>query len=196
MKDLLQKINDDNSSTQDRLNALQHFVCEGGLKDYSPITKEINNHIHTMYSFSPYTPSMAALRARQAGLAVAGSVDHDSLEAAVKMTEACKLLGLGCVTGFELRVSFKSTPFAGKKINNPDSTGIVYMTIQGVPVQAQEQVRKFLQKLIPYPIHPQDVLDLRDPASVLLVVRRKIFRKRRVKILTVARQIQSLYVMG
>lgn len=150
MKELLQKINNGSISTQDRLNALEHFISQGGLKDYNPITKEINNHIHTMYSFSPYTPSMAALRAREAGLAVAGSVDHDSLEAACEMTEACKLLGLGCVTGFELRVSFKSTPFAEKKINNPDSQGIVYMTIQGVPAQAQERVREFLK-----PIHQQ-----------------------------------------
>ena len=94
MKELLQKINNGSISTQDRLNALEHFISQGGLKDYNPITKEINNHIHTMYSFSPYTPSMAALRAREAGLAVAGSVDHDSLEAASEMTEACKLLGL------------------------------------------------------------------------------------------------------
>ena len=150
MKELLQKINDGIISTQDRLNALKHFISQGGLKNYVPVTKEINNHIHTMYSFSPYTPSMAALRAREAGLAVAGSVDHDSLEAASEMTEACKLLGLGCVTGFELRVSFKSTPFAEKKINNPDSQGIVYMTIQGVPAQAQAQVRDFLK-----PIHQQ-----------------------------------------
>lgn len=183
MKDLLQKINDDNSSTQDRLNALQHFVCEGGLKDYSPITKEINNHIHTMYSFSPYTPSMAALRARQAGLAVAGSVDHDSLEAAVEMTEACKLLGLGCVTGFELRVSFKSTPFAGKKINNPDSTGIVYMTIQGVPVQAQEQVREFLK-----PIHQQ-----RRNRNIKMVANlNQILRKAQLPELDYEQDVESL----
>ena len=150
MKDLLNKINDGTISPQSRLAALEDFVRQGGAKDYVPITKEINNHIHTIYSFSPYTPSMAALRARQAGLAVAGSVDHDSLEAASEMTKACELLGLGSVTGFELRVSFKSTSFAQKKINNPDSTGIVYMTIQGVPAQAQERVREFLK-----PIHQQ-----------------------------------------
>lgn len=150
MKELLKIINNGTISPQNRLATLEEFVKQGGTKDYIPITKEINNHIHTIYSFSPYTPSMAALRARQAGLAVAGSVDHDSLEAASEMTKACEILGLGSVTGFELRVSFKSTSFAEKKINNPDSTGIVYMTIQGVPAQAQERVREFLK-----PIHQQ-----------------------------------------
>jgi hypothetical protein len=52
-------------------------------------TGEINNHVHTIYSFSPYTPAMAAWRARAAGLSVAGSVDHDSVAAAAEMLEAC-----------------------------------------------------------------------------------------------------------
>jgi len=66
---------------------------------------ESNNHIHTCYSFSPYTPAGAALAARAAGLDVAGSVDHDSYAAAGEMRAACALLGIGAVTGFELRVS-------------------------------------------------------------------------------------------
>ena len=115
---------------------------------------ESNNHIHTCYSFSPYTPAAAALAARKAGLDVAGSVDHDSYAAASEMRAACALLGLGSVTGFELRVSLAeaATTFpettarllTERKLNNPDSTGIIYMTVQGVPSGAHAEVDHFL----------------------------------------------------
>jgi hypothetical protein len=115
---------------------------------------ESNNHIHTCYSFSPYTPAGAALAARRAGLDVAGSVDHDSYAAAGEMRAACAMLGIGAVTGFELRVSLKKAArrfpekiarlLTERKLNNPDSTGIIYMTIQGVPAQAGAEVEAFL----------------------------------------------------
>ena len=111
---------------------------------------EINNHIHTIYSFSPYTPAMAALRARNCGLAAAGSVDHDSISAAREMLEACAILGIGGCVGFEVRVSFKTGadgkpgPFAARKINNPDSEGFAYMTIQGIPKQEISKAADFL----------------------------------------------------
>lgn len=111
---------------------------------------ESNNHIHTCYSFSPYTPTAAALGARKAGLVVAGSVDHDSLAAAGEMRQACAALGLGAVTGFEIRVSLfpeNDAFFTSRKINNPDSVGIIYMTVQGVPAQARGAAAKFLEPI-------------------------------------------------
>jgi hypothetical protein len=87
---------------------------------------------------------MAALKAREAGLEAAGSVDHDSYAAASEMRRACALLHIGCVTGFEIRVSLRHTEFANRKLNSPDSQGIVYMTIQGVPVAATSKVKDFL----------------------------------------------------
>lgn len=183
MKDLLKKINDGTISPQNRLAALEEFLRAGGTQQFPSVTKEINNHIHTIYSFSPYTPSMAALRARETGLAVAGSVDHDSLEAAAEMTQACRLLGLGCVTGFELRVSFKSTPFAEKKINNPDSQGIVYMTIQGVPAQQRQRVAQFLE-----PIH-----QCRRTRNIRMVENlNKILLQAQLPILNYQRDVESL----
>ena len=110
-------------------------------------TGEINNHVHTIYSFSPYTPAMAAWRARAAGLSVAGSVDHDSVAAAAEMLEACAVLGIGSTVGFELRVSCAGSPFAGRKLNNPDSIGIAYMTIQGIPRNKLPQAAEFLKPL-------------------------------------------------
>jgi hypothetical protein len=96
---------------------------------------------------------MAALRARDAGLEAAGSVDHDSIGAAEEMIDACAALGIGGCVGFELRVSFKAGPdgkpgpFAGRKINNPDSAGLAYMTVQGVPRNAIPKVREFLKPI-------------------------------------------------
>lgn len=38
-----------------------------------------NNHIHTVYSFSPYSPTAAVYMARAYGLETAGIMDHDSI---------------------------------------------------------------------------------------------------------------------
>jgi hypothetical protein len=141
------EINDPAARPADRIAALRRFVEEGGLASFPAPGAEINNHIHTIYSFSPYTPSMAALKAREAGLLAAGSVDHDSYAAAAEMREACAIIGLGCVTGFELRVSLWHTEFSGRKINSPDSEGIAYMTVQGIPSGAAERVRDFLKPI-------------------------------------------------
>lgn len=155
MKEFLTKINDPGANVADRLRALKSYEAarlSSGV-DAAPPTGEINNHVHTIYSFSPYTPSMAALRAREAGLEAAGSVDHDSIGAAEEMVEACAILGIGGCVGFEVRVSFKVGPdgkpgrFAERKINNPDSPGLVYMTVQGVPRGAIPAVRDFLKPI-------------------------------------------------
>ncbi|MDR1898717.1 MAG: PHP domain-containing protein [Treponema sp.] len=139
-------INDPEAAPALRLEALERHAAEirGELPAFGG---EINNHIHTIYSFSPYTPSMAALRAREAGLEAAGSVDHDSYAAAEEMRRACAILRIGCVTGFELRVSFRHTEFRDRKINSPDSPGIAYMTVQGIPATAAPAVKNFLAPL-------------------------------------------------
>ena len=114
---------------------------------------ESNNHIHTIYSFSPYSPSMAALLARDAGLCVAGSVDHDSIAAAAEMLSACAILGIGGCVGFEIRVSFKtgpggnSGPFAARRLSSTDSAGCAYMTVQGIPGQSLKKAEGFLAPL-------------------------------------------------
>jgi hypothetical protein len=133
----------------ERLDALRAMVrdlpaeASGGGNVPKP-TGEINNHVHTIYSFSPYTPSMAAWRARASALAVAGSVDHDSVGAAVEMLDACAILGIGSTVGFELRAACPGSPFQNRKLNNPDSIGIAYMTIQGIPRRNLEQAAAFL----------------------------------------------------
>ena len=134
--------NDPRLTQAERLEALKAAISGEAFPDW---VAESNNHIHTCYSFSPYTPTEAALRARRAGLRVVGSVDHDSIGAAAEMTAACRALGMGSVTGFEIRAFFDPDgPFASRKLNNPDSEGVAYMTVQGVPAPAREKAAEWL----------------------------------------------------
>jgi len=151
MKNYPSDLNDSVLHTEERLAVLRSWrETEQGII-LPKGSGEINNHIHTIYSFSPYTPVMAALCARDSGLAAAGSVDHDSIAAALEMLEAAAILGIGGCVGFELRVSFKTgadgspCQFAGRKINNPDSEGFVYMTVQGIPKPSISAAAEFLK---------------------------------------------------
>ena len=157
MKNYPSAINDPALDRAGRLAALGALEADtkgaSGLfkrSDFKRSEAEINNHIHTIYSFSPYSPCMAALLARDAGLGAAGSVDHDSIAAAEEMLSACAILGIGGCVGFEVRVSFKTgadgkpSPFASRKINNPDSEGYAYMTVQGIPRQSIQAAAEFL----------------------------------------------------
>ena len=126
----------------DRLAALgEHLKSSPAL---AAPTEEVNSHIHTFYSFSPYSPTLAAFRAREAGLQAAGSIDHDSISAAREMKAACACLGIGSTVGCEVRVSFSGTPYEGFRLNNPDSRNVAYMTIHGVPDDGIETLDAFL----------------------------------------------------
>ena len=135
-------------SCQSRLQHLREMVQaqrDGGVA--LPRTGEVNNHIHTMYSFSPYSPTAAAWQAAQAGLKAAGIMDHDSIAGAEEMLEACRIIGIGSTVGFELRVDCGDTGLAGRKINNPDSLSIAYMAIHGIPRPVITQVTRFLEPI-------------------------------------------------
>jgi len=109
---------------------------------------EVNNHVHTTYSFSPYTPAGAAFYAWKAGLNAVGIMDHDSISGADEIIDSCKILGIGSTCGFELRVNMNGTSMEGKKLNNPDSVNIAYMAIHGVPQSAFREVEAFLAPLM------------------------------------------------
>ncbi|MDR3207516.1 MAG: PHP domain-containing protein [Oscillospiraceae bacterium] len=118
-----------------RLRAIQALRAEEdrGERPRPETGTDVNGHIHTTYSFSPYTPSGAVWAARQAGLATAGLMDHDSIAGAPEFLEAARIAGLPATVGMECRVSFADTPFAGRRINNPDQVGVAYMALHGVP---------------------------------------------------------------
>ncbi len=99
----------------------------------TPVPQYINNHIHTTYSFSPYSPTAAVYAARMEGLCTAGIIDHDSISGAREFLEAAALIGMPVTIGMECRASMDGTRLHGRRTNNPDQEGISYMTIQSVP---------------------------------------------------------------
>ena len=93
----------------------------------------VNNHIHTTYSFSPYTPAAAVYFAKQAGLSTAGIMDHDSVGGICEFIEAGDALNMPVTVGFECRTSVKGTPLEGRRLNNPDQLSCAYVTLYGIP---------------------------------------------------------------
>jgi hypothetical protein len=130
---------------EDRLAALR--ALHRGRPSRAPAGPEVNCHVHTFYSFSPYSPSAAAERAQEAGLAAVGVMDHDSVAGAGEIRKAGMILGIATTAGVELRVSADGTPLAGRKINNPDSLGVLYMMIHGIPGRSIGAVGEFLRPI-------------------------------------------------
>lgn len=107
-----------------------------------------NNHIHTCYSFSPYSPTAAIYMARAEGLQTAGIMDHDSIGGAEEFRAAGKIAGIGTTCGMECRVDFSETSLAGKKLNNPDQPGIAYMAIHSVPRTGFDRLKEAFKPLL------------------------------------------------
>ncbi|MCL1951695.1 MAG: PHP domain-containing protein [Oscillospiraceae bacterium] len=104
----------------------------------------VNNHIHTCYSFSPYSPSAAVYYARKAGLDTAGIMDHDSVGGCAEFLRAGDIAGMPVTTGFELRVRMDATPFRGRTLNSPDQPSIAYVAAHGIPHQKYAACEAFL----------------------------------------------------
>ena len=107
----------------------------------------INNHIHTTYSFSPYSPTAAVYAARMEGLCTAGIIDHDSISGAEEFLEAAEIIGIPVTIGMECRVSMDGTRLEGRRTNNPDQVGCSYMTIQSVP---HDKIDRLTEFFVPY----------------------------------------------
>ena len=128
----IQILNKLNAPTkQERLENLKEVVKTTNFPPMVP--QYINNHIHTTYSFSPYSPTAAVYAARMEGLCTAGIIDHDSISGAEEFLEAAKIVDMPVTIGMEARVSMAGTRLEGRRTNNPDQVGVSYMTIQGVP---------------------------------------------------------------
>lgn len=122
-------------NTPDRLDNLRMLVedARAGRLPLPQTHEDVNNHIHTTYSFSPYSPTAAVWFSWQAGLCTCGLIDHDSIGGAEEFLSACHIVGIPGTVGLECRATMKDTPFAQKKFNNPDQAGMTYLTIHGVP---------------------------------------------------------------
>ena len=119
------------ATKEERLLALERAVGTASFPPADP--RMVNNHIHTTYSFSPYSPSAAVYAARAEGLAACGIVDHDSMGGAKEFIEAGRIAGVPTTVGVETRVSFAETPLKERRTNNPDQTGSSYMVLHAVP---------------------------------------------------------------
>ncbi len=139
-KKLLDALN--TKTDKKRLSALKK-VLKKETEEEKPVRREndANNHIHTIYSFSPYSPTKAAYMAYKAGLTSAGIMDHDSLSGPVEFKTACKMLKLGATSGVEVRAKFDR---GFGKINHPDQANCIYMAAHGIPDQNVEAFNAYL----------------------------------------------------
>ena len=83
----------DYATAEQRLEHLKK-LCEG---DFPETEGDVNNHIHTFYSFSPYSPSEAVYNAKKAGLKTAGIMDHDSVSGCREFIAATLFLFRRCL---------------------------------------------------------------------------------------------------
>ena len=135
-----------------REELLELLNCPEGLENLKELMKtepqpetgrDVNNHIHTTYSFSPYSPTAAVWFARAAGLCTCGLMDHDSIAGAEEFLAAAEAAHMSATIGIECRVSFANTPFADRKLNNPDQAGVAYMALHGVPHNKAAEINAF-----------------------------------------------------
>jgi hypothetical protein len=101
---LLQIENLNNQKSEERLNSLRvlkNAIDKGDIQ--KPLFfNDVNNHIHTTYSFSPYSPTKALFMAYMNGLKTAGIMDHDLLRdvwSSLKQTDT----GYAITCGIEVR---------------------------------------------------------------------------------------------
>ena len=131
--DLITQLNDADKSQ--RINAIRELSMLIKTGKINPPVKgnDVNNHIHTTYSFSPYSPSMAVWQGHMAGLKTVGIMDHDSISGAEEFIEAAEIIGIACTIGVECRAKMDKTSLNGKKINNPDQDSVAYVALHGIP---------------------------------------------------------------
>ncbi len=129
----------------ERLDAFKVLLAEKTAPEKRP--EYCNNHVHTIYSFSPYSPTEAVYMAWLAGLNTVGIMDHDSVGGAMEFVAAGEIAGLGTTVGAECRVSVKGTALEGRFINNPDQQNVLYMALHGIPQWALPKVDAFFKPI-------------------------------------------------
>ena len=143
-ENLINLLNDEKKEI--RLNALSDIKSKinSGEIAKPEQTNNVNNHIHTTYSFSPYSPTKAVYMAYINGLVTAGIMDHDSVGGAKEFIEAGKILNISTTIGAEIRVDMSKTKLNGRRINNPDQNSIIYVALHGIPHQYIDDISGYL----------------------------------------------------
>lgn len=146
-KDLLLTISRTDISADERLAALAELrkKIDAGEIETPERGIFVNNHIHTCYSFSPYTPTSAVFYAWKAGLRTAGIMDHDSVAGTREFIRAGEIMGMPITCGFECRVNVDGTPLVGRRINNPDQNSCIYLAMHGIPHQNIDKAEELLK---------------------------------------------------
>lgn len=146
-KDLINKLNA--NTKEERLNALKELMVlhKNGSLEAPVITESVNNHIHTTYSFSPYSPTKAVYMAYIAGLQTCGIMDHDSIGGAEEFIEAGKIADMAVTCGFETRVKMEGSKYADRRYNNPDQPYVAYVACHGIPHQNIGKVKEFTESI-------------------------------------------------
>jgi DNA polymerase III alpha subunit len=148
IEELEQKLDSfDSAVRKEALSALCEKVRSGEISLPEPGT-DVNLHCHTFFSYNTYgySPSKFAWLARRRGLAFAGVVDFDVLDALEEFLEAAKELGLKGCAGMETRVFVPE--FSDRVINSPGEPGISYHMGVGFPTSTlQGKLQDFLLNL-------------------------------------------------
>ena len=71
----------------DAITQLKKMIDSGEIVP-APDEGYTNNHVHTTYSFSPYSPSKAVYMAVMNGLSTVGIMDHDAINGAEEFIQA------------------------------------------------------------------------------------------------------------
>ena len=137
----------DSAERKKALAALCEKVEAGGIKLPEAGT-DVNLHCHTFFSYNSYgySPSKFAWLARKRGLAVAGVVDFDVLDALEEFLEAARELGLKGCGGLESRVFVPE--FSDRVMTSPGEPGITYHMGVGFPrARLESKQEEFLVSL-------------------------------------------------
>ena len=146
INNFLQIIDKTDVTPDERLAALKEIKA---LIDKGEVQRDgdgtwVNNHIHTCYSFSPYTPTSAIFYAWKAGLGTAGIMDHDSVGGIKEFIKAGEIMEMPVTCGFECRVNVAGTALEGRRINNPDQNSCAYLAMHGIPHQSVDAAAEVL----------------------------------------------------
>ncbi|MBN1359656.1 MAG: hypothetical protein JW993_03640 [Sedimentisphaerales bacterium] len=148
IEELEQQLDSFNSAERERTLEVLSGEIEAGRIDLPTPGEFVNLHCHTFFSYNTYgySPSKFAWLARKAGLAVAGTVDFDVLDALDEFGQACRRLRLKGCSGLETRVYVPE--FSTRVINSPGEPGISYHMGVGFPhAQVPVEQQGFLHSL-------------------------------------------------
>jgi len=148
IEELEQKLDSfDSTERKEALSSLCEKVNAGEISLPKPGT-DVNLHCHTFFSYNSYgySPSKFAWLARKRGLAVAGVVDFDVLDALEEFLEAARKLCLKGCGGLETRVFVPE--FSDRVMTSPGEPGITYHMGVGFPrARLEGEQEEFLLSL-------------------------------------------------